>query len=91
MQVIHDRVLLKKIEPVKQTSSGFYIHTVEESDKATVMKVGEGKLLEDGTRLPLSVKEGDVVMYYPNSTVSVTLNRQVYLVIKEEDIFAIVD
>lgn len=91
MEVMHDRVLLKKIEPEKKTASGFYIATVDESDKATVIKVGNGKLAEDDTRIPLTVKEGDIVIYNPNSTISVTLNREAFLVIKEDEIFAILD
>ena len=81
---------MKKIEPEKKTASGFYIYSVDESDKATVIKVGSGKLVGE-TRFPLTVKEGDVVIYNPNSTISVTLNREAFLVIKEEDIFAIVE
>jgi co-chaperonin GroES (HSP10) len=39
MEVMHDRVLLKKIEPEKKTASGFYIYSVDESDKATDPKL----------------------------------------------------
>lgn len=88
---MHDRVLLKKIEPEKKTSSGFYIPTTDESDKATVIKVGNGRVSAEGVRIPMNVKEGDIVMYNVNATISVTLNREAFLVIKEEDIFAIVN
>lgn len=87
---MHDRVLIKKIEPEKKTSSGFYIPTVDESVKARVIKVGSGKLTEDGVRIAPEVSVGDVVLFNVASAVSVTINREVFLVIKEEDILAIV-
>lgn len=92
MQVMHDRVLIKKIEPETKTSSGLYLtHVQDEMFKAAVIKVGKGKAVEGGTYIPLSVKEGDTVIYNPNATISVTLNGEKLLVIKEEDIFAILD
>lgn len=89
-QVMYDRVMLKKIEPEKKTSSGFYIHTVDESVKATVVKVGNGRISEEGVRIQPQVAEGDVVIFNVSAAVSVTLNREAFLIIKEEDILAIV-
>jgi chaperonin GroES len=91
MEVMHDRVLLKKIEPEKQTASGFYIPTADESVKATVVKVGPGKVTAEGVRIPVSVKTGDVVLYNVGAAISVTINREAFLVIKEEDILATVE
>lgn len=91
MQVMYDRVLLKKIEPEQQTSSGFYIPKTDESAKATVVQVGNGRLTEEGIRIPVAVNEGDVVLYNVGAAISVTLNKEVYLVIKEDDIIAIVN
>lgn len=88
---MYDRVLLKKIEPEKKTSSGFYIPTTDESVKATVIKVGNGKISPEGVRIAPSVSVGDVVLFNVPAAVSVTLNREVYLVIKEEDILAVVE
>jgi len=92
MQVMHDRVLVKKIEPVNVTASGFVLPSLpDETFKATVIKVGNGRPIEGGGNMPMSVAEGDVVIYNPNATISVVVEGEKLLVIKEEDIFAIVD
>jgi chaperonin GroES len=91
MQVMYDRVLLKKIEPEKKTSSGFYIPTSDESVKATVIKVGNGRISAEGVRIAPEVKEGDIVLFNVGAAISVTLNKEAYLVIKEEDILAVIN
>jgi chaperonin GroES len=90
MEVMNDRVLLKKIEPELKTSSGFYIPVSDESVRATVIKVGPGRLGEDQVRIPVAVAAGDVVLYNVGAAISVTLDRETFLVVKEEDIIAIV-
>lgn len=92
MQVMHDRVLIKKIDPNTKTASGLLLTFVaDEAFEATVIKVGIGKRTDEGLRIPLSVREGDRVIYNPNATTSVTVNGEKMLVIKEEDIFAVLD
>ena len=93
MQVMRDRVLLQKIEPETKTASGLILaHVVDETFRAKVIKVGNGKMVEGSTvRIPLTVKEGDTVIYNPNATISVTVGGEKLLIIKEEDIFAILD
>ena len=91
MQVVHDRVMLKKIEPEKKTSSGFYIPTSDESVKATVIQVGNGRITEEGVLIPVSVKAGDVVLYNVGAAVAVTLNGEQFLIVKEEDILAVIN
>ena len=89
---MHDRVLIKQIEPETKTSGGLFLtHVQDETFKATVIKVGKGKVVDGGTYIPLSVKEGDTVIYNPNATVSVVIKGEKMLVIKEDDIFAILD
>ena len=90
MQVMHDRVLIKKIEPETKTAGGLILSAaVEPTFEATVIKVGSGKTTDAGVKIPLTVKEGDRIIYNPNATISVVLNKESFLVIKEEDIFAI--
>jgi chaperonin GroES len=92
MQVMHDRVLIKKIDPVTKSAGGLFLtHVQDEMFKAKVIKVGNGKPIEGGGNMPMTVAEGDVVMYNPNATISVNVQGEALLVIKEEDIFAILD
>ena len=93
MQVMRDRVLIQKIEPETKTASGLILtHVMDETFRAKVIKVGNGKIVEGSdVRIPLTVKEGDTVIYNSTATVAVSLNGEKFMVIKEEDIFAIVD
>lgn len=92
MQVMHDRVLIRKIEQDNKTASGLILAgTPEQAFEATVVAVGSGKPVKDSTPIPLTVKVGDKVIYNPNATITITVNGETLLVIKEEEIFAIVD
>ena len=88
---MYDRVLLKKIEPEKKTSSGFYIPTVDESVKATVVKVGSGRITKEGVKIAPTVAEGDIVLFNVGAAITVTLNSEDYLVVKEEDIYVVLE
>lgn len=90
IQVMHDRVLIKKIEPETKTAGGLLLpHELEPKFEATVISVGTGKPVKGGDPIPLTVKVGDTVMYNPSATIAVVVNGENLLVIKEEEIFAI--
>jgi len=90
MQVMQDRVLLKKLEPEEKSSGGIFIAGSKDVKfEATVIAIGTGKPVKDGPPIPLSVQVGDQVLYNPGATISVVVNGEKFLVIKEEEIFAI--
>jgi chaperonin GroES len=92
MQVMHDRVLIKKLEPETKSAGGIMLTTsVTPVYEAEVVAVGTGKPVKDGAPIPLTVKVGDRVMYNPSATITVTVKGETLLVIKEEEIFAILD
>jgi chaperonin GroES len=92
MQVMHDRVLIKKIEPKNTTSSGIVLAgTPDKTFEAMVLKVGSGKPVEGGTPIPLTVQVGDKVLYNSSAAISVTVDGESLLVIKEDEIFAIIN
>ena len=92
MQVMHDRVLIKKIEPEKKTAGGLVLPgEVDPVFEATVIAVGTGKPVKGGNPIPMTVKVGDRVMYNPNATIAVNVKGEALLVTKEDDIFAIMD
>lgn len=92
MQVMHDRVLIKKIEPETKSAGGLVLtHVQDTAFEATVIAVGTGKPVEGGQPIPLTVKAGDKVMYNPAACITVTVGGESLLVIKEEEIFAIIN
>jgi chaperonin GroES len=80
-----DRVLVKPAEAEETTKSGLIIPDTakEKPQKGTVVAVGPGKKDE-----PMTVKEGDVVLYGKYSGTEITIDDENYLIMKESDIFA---
>jgi len=88
-----DHVIVKALEENKTTVSGIVLpDTVEKerSEKGEVLAIGTGKLLDNGTRAPMSVKPGDKVIFKKYSPDEIKVDGVDYLVIKEEDIIAII-
>lgn len=92
-QPLGDRVIIKPLEAESKTKGGIVLpDTVKEKpQEGKVVAVGKGKLLDNGTLQKPEVKEGDVVLYgkYSGTEVS-TKTGEEYLIVKEEDILAIV-
>jgi chaperonin GroES len=89
---LHDRVLVKRIETQEQVRGGIIIPDTakEKPQEAEVFAVGPGKLLEDGKRSPMDVKTGDRVLMGKYSGSEIKLNDQDYVILREEEILAVV-
>ncbi|MCF7871179.1 MAG: co-chaperone GroES [Candidatus Omnitrophica bacterium] len=87
-----DRILIKPVEAEEKTSGGIVIPDTakEKPQQAEVTAVGDGKKKADGSVIPLSIKEGDRVLYGKYSGTEITIEGQDYLIVKEEDILGIV-
>jgi len=90
---LNDRVLVKRIEAEQKTSGGIIIpdNAKEKPAEGSVVAVGNGKILDSGARQDLSVKAGDKVLFGKWSGSEVKLDGQEYLLMKEEEIFAVVE
>lgn len=87
-----DRVLIKPLEEELKTSSGIIIpETIdkEKSERGQIVAVGEGKI-DDGKKVPVSVKVGDVVMFSKYSGDEIKFDGEEYLIVKEDSILAII-
>ena len=93
LKPLYDRVVVKKIELEQKTAGGIILPDTakEESQIGEVMAVGEGRLLENGEIRPLKVKEGDKVLFSKYAGNEVKIDGEELLVIREEDILAIVE
>ncbi|HAJ56153.1 MAG TPA: co-chaperone GroES [Candidatus Omnitrophica bacterium] len=91
-QPLGDRVIIKPLEAESKTKGGIVLpDTVKEKpQEGKVVAVGKGKVLENGTVQKPDVKEGDVVLYGKYSGTEVTSEGVEYLIVREEDILAIV-
>ncbi|OQS27552.1 co-chaperone GroES [Chromobacterium violaceum] len=90
---LHDRIIVKRVEKVRQTASGIVIpdSAAEKPEQGEVLAVGPGKRLPDGTLLPMQVQVGDLVLFGKYGGQTVKLNDLEYLVLREEDVFGVVE
>ena len=88
---LHDRVVVKRLEEEQTTPGGIVIPDTakEKPQTGEVLAVGEGRVLDDGKVVPLDVKVGDKVLFGKYSGTEVTLGEEDYLIMREDDILAV--
>jgi chaperonin GroES len=88
---VGDRVVVKPAAKEEVTKSGIVIPDTakEKPQEGIVVSVGSGKLLENGDRIPLEIKEGDRVLYAKYGGTEFKLDGEEYLVLRESDVLAI--
>ena len=88
-----DRVLVKRLEEVEAVKGGIIIPDTakEKPQEATVIATGPGKRAEDGSRLAMEVKKGDKVLVSKYGGTDVKLDGEEHVILREDDILAIVD
>ena len=90
---LHDRVIVKRMEGEEKTKGGIIIpETAKEKPvEGKVIAVGSGKVLENGKKAPLQVKEGDRILFGKYSGTEVKIDGEEHLIMREDDIIAIVE
>ena len=91
LRPLHDRVLIKRIEERETVKGGIIIPDTakEKSQEGEVVAVGTGKMLEDGTVVPLDVKTGDRILFGKYSGTEVRIAEQDYLILREDEIVGV--
>ena len=89
---VGDRVVVKHAAKEEVTKSGIVIPDTakEKPQEGTVIAVGNGRLLDNGERSPLDVREGERVLFAKYGGTEFKLEGEEYLVLKENDILAII-
>ena len=90
---LHDRVVIKRMEEERMSSGGIVIPdtAAEKPIKGEIVAVGEGKPLDNGQIRALKVKVGDKVLFGKYSGTEVKLDGTDYLVVREDDVFAVLN
>ncbi|HJD00918.1 co-chaperone GroES [Candidatus Arthromitus sp. SFB-turkey] len=88
-----DRVVLKRLEAEETTKSGIVLagSAKEKPQEAEVMAVGPGGVSSDGKEIKMEVKVGDKVLISKYSGTEVKVNSEEYIIVKQEDILAVVE
>ena len=90
---LHDRVVIKRMEEEKASPGGIIIpdSATEKPIKGEVVAVGNGKIQDNGNVQPLDVKVGDTVLFGKYSGTEVMRDSDELVVMKEDDIMAVID
>ncbi|HOX71750.1 MAG: co-chaperone GroES [Dokdonella sp.] len=93
LRPLHDRVILKRLEEEKISAGGIVIpdSAAEKPVRGLVVAAGTGKILEDGKVRPIAVKVGDKVLFGKYSGTEVKVDGEELLVMREEDIVAVIE
>jgi chaperonin GroES len=93
MRPLHDRILVKRVEEEAKTKGGIIIPDTakEKPQEAKVVAVGSGRVTDDGKVIALEVKKGDRVLFGKYSGSEVTIEGEEHLIIREEDVLAIIE
>ena len=90
---VDDRVVIQVLESEEKTAGGIVLPDTakEKPQQGKITAVGQGKLLENGKRVPLSVKKGDMVLFGKYSGTDVTIRGEEYKILRENELLAKID
>jgi chaperonin GroES len=90
---LHDRILIERLEEKEVKKGGIIIPDTakEKPQEGKVIAVGNGKVTEEGKKIPLDVKAGDKILFGKYSGSEVKLDDKEYLILREEDVLAILE
>ena len=90
---LQDRVILKRVKEEEKTKGGIIIPDTakEKPIEGEVVAVGNGKVGDDGKKIPLDVKAGDKILFGKYSGSEAKIEDKEYLIMREEDVLAILD
>lgn len=93
LRPLGDRVIAKAVEREEQTKSGLYLPDTaqEKPQEAIVLAVGPGKLLDNGSRVPIDLKEGDRVLYSKYAGTEIKQGDEELLILRDTDILAVIE
>lgn len=93
LRPLQDRIIVKRVEEETKTAGGIFIPETakEKPQRGKVVAAGNGKKTEDGKVLPLDVKVGDVVLFGKYAGTEIKVDGEEYLMMREDDILAVVD
>ena len=92
LRPLQDRILVRRLEEEEKTKGGIIIPDTakEKPAEGKVEAVGNGKLGDDGKRIPLEVKKGDRILFGKYSGTEVKIEGEEYLIMREDDVLGIV-
>jgi chaperonin GroES len=89
---LHDRLLVQRIEEKEQIKGGIIIpdSAKEKPQEGKVVATGNGKVLENGTKVALDVKAGDKILFGKYSGSEIKVDGEEYLILREDEVLAVI-
>lgn len=93
LKPLGDRIVVEREASEDQTAGGIYLPSSAKNkpSRGTVISVGDGKLLRDGSRSTLQVKPGDRVLFTVYGPDEIKIGEEEYLLMREEDVLAVIE
>lgn len=93
LRPLHDRILVQRVEEVTTTKGGIIIPDTakEKPAEGKIIAVGNGKVGEDGKKIPLDIKKGDRILFGKYSGSEVKIEGDEYLIMREDDVLGIIE
>jgi chaperonin GroES len=90
---LNDRIIVRRTEEQEQMRGGLYIPDTakEKPQEGEVIAVGNGKLLDNGTRISIDIKAGDRVLFGKYAGTEVKLDEEEFLILREDDVLGVVE
>jgi chaperonin GroES len=90
---LHDRIIVRRHEEGEQNSSGIIIPDTakEKPQRGTVIAAGSGTVTDGGTRIPLDVKAGDVILFGKYGGQEIKLDAEEFLIMREDEVLAVIE
>jgi len=90
---LHDRIIVQRLEEGEQKIGGIIIpdSAKEKPQQGRVISAGAGKVKDDGKRIPLDVKAGDLILFGKYSGQEIKLDGEEFLIMREDEVLAVID
>ena len=90
---LHDRLIIQRLEEGEQSIGGIIVpdSAKEKPQRGKVFAVGQGKVRDDGSRQQPDVKDGDTILFGKYSGQEIKIDGEEYLILREDEVLAIID
>jgi chaperonin GroES len=93
LRPLQDRIVVQRVEEEAKTKGGIIIPDTakEKPAEGKIIAVGNGKVSDDGKRIPLELKKGDRVLFGKYAGTEVKIDGEEYLIMREDDVLGVID
>ena len=90
---LHDRIIVQRLDEGEQQIGGIIIpdSAKEKPQQGKVLAVGNGRITDEGKRIPLDVVPGNLILFGKYSGQEIKLDGEEYLIVKEDEVLAVID